>query len=187
MYIYIYTYCYHLLSKTLSLISLKLYHYLCLSHSYHYWLAVELPPLKKMKVNRDDEIPNIWNKKNKWFKPPTKWVGSRNPKPSNSWAESLTVKLTRIPRCHSQSWWFVCSQGLAGWNAPEPPTEDGEYSSYEPFQQVHEDSVHPSSSWSHEDSVHPSSILDFSLPTKSRKKKQTNHTTFESSWAIPNN
>ena len=34
------------------------------------WLVVEPTPLKNMKVNWDDDIPNIW-KKNKCSKPPT--------------------------------------------------------------------------------------------------------------------
>ena len=36
------------------------------------WLVVSIP-LKNMKVNWDDEIPNIWRKK-KCSKPPTRWI-----------------------------------------------------------------------------------------------------------------
>ena len=37
------------------------------------WLVVEPTPLKNMKVNWDDEIPNIWENK-KCSKPPISYV-----------------------------------------------------------------------------------------------------------------
>ena len=37
----------------------------------HDWLVVEPTPVKNLKVNWDDELPNIWKIK-KWSKPPTR-------------------------------------------------------------------------------------------------------------------
>jgi hypothetical protein len=53
---------------------------LYLNLKYDIWLVVEPTPLKNMKVSWDDEIPNMWGKKeHKCSKPPTnsKFPGAR--------------------------------------------------------------------------------------------------------------